>query len=448
MLGLFEVKVGKSEIQKRKLRTLFYPVLLLVGSALVGYLLLFIAYCLPAERLKQNVASGVDTLLVEGAQFEYAEGYKAAILDNTTDAIILGETVYPAENAFQDALSNPRLLYAGTNEPELSLMAYMKDNEKDERYVVTYPRYWHGYLVFTKLFFFFFDFADSRMFHLGLQVVIFSCLICLLYRNKLQDYVLPLTAVFVLWNPASTGICIQYYACFYVTMFAMMFLLWQWNWLMKDAFRCYIFFLMVGICTSYFDFLTYPIATLGLPLCIWIIQSRPNKAHFRNLLANSVFWGMGYVGMWAEKWILASLVLKQNIIEDALANVMSRTSVSLPPGSMETEQISRIGTVFTMVRTLIKWPYIFFLGIPFICLLIYGIRKQCFTWNKMKNGQYLSAGMLFLVALYPLVWFFLTANHSFIHPRLVYRNMGVFVFAVLSGVIILMESLKERDRVL
>ena len=143
---------------------------ILIASAILGSVLLTLVYCLPTEKITRHVASGVETFIAEGSTFEYAEDYKSAILDNVTDAIMLAETVFPTTgNPISDAMSAPRYIYSDSDSPELSLMAYINDNTSAERSVITYSRYWHGYLIFFKPFYMFFDFSDSRIFHLGFR---------------------------------------------------------------------------------------------------------------------------------------------------------------------------------------------------------------------------------------------------------------------------------------
>ena len=102
----------------------------------------------------------------------------------------------------------------------------------------------------------------------------------------------------------------QYYACFYLSFIAMLVLLWKPGYFLKNRFAVCILFLVTGICTSYFDFLTYPIVTLGLPLCVWLLLIPYHNKCIWQLVENAVFWAIGYLGMWAEKWILSSVVLK------------------------------------------------------------------------------------------------------------------------------------------
>ena len=418
-------------------RTLL-PLIILLTSAIIGSTLLIIVYCLPTDKMAQNVASGAETLLVEGPAFEYASDYKAAILDNSTDAIMLTETICPSvQNPVTDAMLVPRYVYQGSSSPELSLMAFLNNNTEAERFVITYPRYWHGYLIFLKPFFLFFNYADSRMFHLGFQLILFAVLIWLFNRRNLQQFVLPLILLFVLWNPASTGLCMQYYACFYISIFSMIIMLWKKEFLLKDDFYFDIFFLLVGICTSYFDYLTYPIATLGLPLCLWLLLVQSKNKRFFQLITNCLFWSIGYLGMWAEKWILSSWILGDNVIQDALSTIVSRTSTSV-----EAENISRIETVFYLARTFFKWPYVVFFGIPFLYIIFSGLKRKPDLKYSYAKDKYIIFLLFILIALLPCAWFFIAANHSYIHPRLVYRNWGVTLYAIFAGIICFFQSKK------
>ena len=68
------------------------------------------------------------------------------------------------------------------------------------------------------------------------------------------------------------------------------------------------FFLIVGILTSYFDFLTYPVVTLGIPLCCYfLLESDRLWNNIKRLTGFSVSWAIGYAGMCAAKWVIADL---------------------------------------------------------------------------------------------------------------------------------------------
>ena len=86
-------------------------------------------------------------------------------------------------------------------------------------------------------------------------------------------------------------------------------------------------FLLTGILTSYFDFLTYPVVTLGFPLCAYFLLAEREsiKKGLQKVIGYSFCWGVGYVGMWALKWIIADVTLHTGTIKDAAWSIIGRT---------------------------------------------------------------------------------------------------------------------------
>ena len=140
--------------------------------------------------------------------------------------------------------------------------------------------------------------------------------------------------------------------------------------------------------------------------------------------------------MWFEKWLLSSIVLRENIIADAIHNVLSRTSTTV-----DIMHISRIETVIYIFKSLLKWPYIIFFGGIFTVIIVYyyKVRKQQHLTLIEKNRLKQLLPFL-LVAIYPCIWLLGAANHSYIHPRLVYRIWGVSIFAIFSGLVYMLKT--------
>lgn len=71
--------------------------------------------------------------------------------------------------------------------------------------------------------------------------------------------------------------------------------------LSADLFCAYI-----EAATSFFDFLTFPIVSLGIPLVIVIDELADRKFvdKIRSVIILSISWGMGYAEFWALKWVL------------------------------------------------------------------------------------------------------------------------------------------------
>ena len=67
-----------------------------------------------------------------------------------------------------------------------------------------------------------------------------------------------------------TWLSLQFSTTLLVALAAMAVLLWKPQ-RRKTPMAEDVFFLLTGMATSYFDFLTYPVASLGMPLIVWLL---------------------------------------------------------------------------------------------------------------------------------------------------------------------------------
>ena len=132
-------------------------------------------------------------------------------------------------------------------------------------------------MAFLKPFFCFFSFADFRIFNQAVELILILVVVVLMQKKNLGSMIPGYIAMIVLWNPGTMGVSLQYAPCFYVSIGASLIIL-QRDGLTKDFRQDLFLFLFCGILTAYLDFLTYPIATLGLPLSFWILSE---EAAFR-----------------------------------------------------------------------------------------------------------------------------------------------------------------------
>lgn len=99
--------------------------------------------------------------------------------------------------------------------------------------------------------------------------------------------------------------CFQYLTTFYVLFGALIWLLSRYE---KDKpVNLMLYFFAVGMIENFFDFLTYPIITLGIPLIILLwLRVRDEQADFKGnfwfMFQSSVSWGLGYALTWIAKW--------------------------------------------------------------------------------------------------------------------------------------------------
>lgn len=411
----------------RNRKQIISMLLTLIISGIIGMLLLIAVYCLPTERIKSHLASGAYIYLQETAYFQYADGYVSTLLDNYTDALMLNKTAYPSHNPVQDAVNAPSYWYEGSRD-NLELISYLNDQDGTHYSgITTYARYWHGYQVILRPFFEFFDFSDMEIFNQILQLCLLFVVILLMERRGLSRFLPAFLAMILFWNPASMGVSLQYSPCYYISLGACAFILQK----RKTIHNIRGLFLLAGILTVYFDFLTYPAATLGVPLVMWMIVHRNDEElSFGSLFRNVFWWCAGYVGMWAEKWLLGTLLTSSNLFTEAADKIAERSSTQA--GDIN---ITRLGTLAYLIRySMAKWPYLILFGLVFAGILLYRkyVRKHSdmkATTSFAENVDWRRIALFMLAGFIPFAWILMAANHCYIHPRLTYRVLGITIFA-------------------
>lgn len=398
---------------------------LLVGGA-AGLMLLLLVYSIPADRILVNARASIEIFEKEGAAPQTVAGYKATTLDNYTDAWMLRNAFYNGEESvFQKSLN---VYYYGYNDGKArnvceSMIDYLNGVEGYHRR--SYARYWHGYLVLLKPLLCFFDYGDIRGI-LKLAELSLLIYLCMLLERKKMARVLPALAVTMFCiGFYEIGQSMQYSWVFLIAVTASIFILKKY-----PAMDGKMVFLVIGMCTSFFDFLTYPLFTLGMPLVILLLcmaVSEEKKGAVKAVVLNSVFWGIGYFGFWAEKWILGTLLTEENILVEAFGSIIERTGRSVVD-----QPIGYVETVLENIGILCKWPYVLAV-LGGIALIFAGMRK-----GRLKVSKELTAAYL-LVAVFPFIWYAAAMNHSYLHSFMTYRDLGVSIFAGLSMIISMRE---------
>lgn len=406
---------------------------ILISSAMIGTILLILVFLLPTDTMRENVARGTALYNSEGVEAQWAEGYRSTKLDNNTDCIILGNSVNPVTNAVQDAIRVSMTIYEENPDRLQSLLDYVNHVE-GKTFTVSYPRYWHGYLVIFKPLLVFFDFSDLRVINMMLQLILTTYCMYLFVQKWKASYLVAFLGLLVVWNPVTIGLSFQYSSCFYITLIAIIILLRNKEYLHQHTNLIKYYFLCIGIITVYFDFLTYPFVTLGIPLSMVLVLEDDNTFLYKlkKIIVNSVDWGIGYAIMWIEKWIIASVILKENIFLDGISQVLIRSS-----SYSEGDKLTKWDCIKPQLETLTKWPYLlFFMGIFMLFLWkgIKGWQKRTREDIKVNFIEMIKDSIPFLLlCIYPFAWFAVAGNHSYVHPRFAYRELGIAVFALILG---------------
>lgn len=289
-------------------KTILKGAAMLLGGVLLGTLLMIAAYAIPSETVWENVRVSAQTLANEGLRYEAIDGYHASRLDDFTDAIMIGNAVLTTEDPVESAMTARH--FAG-GETIGTLMRYLDGEDVPTE---SYARYWHGYLAALKPLLMVMNLNSIRVLNMYAQLALVLWTAALMVRRGLSRHVLALFAAYASLCPAAVMQSLQYSTAFYVAFGAMAVLLWT-DGRMNDA----LFFMAVGMLTSFVDFLTYPIATLGLPLAarMALRQKQEKPCGLADFVKICLSWGIGYAGMWSGKWLMAALLTGQNVFAEA-----------------------------------------------------------------------------------------------------------------------------------
>ena len=404
--------------QKEKLCLLGLSMGSLLAAILAGILLMTAAYLLPTARMRHNVEISLPYILSEGDRYQWAPYHNGTELDGFTDAIMLGNAIYEGQaSPLQKAMVNPRAEYTpGDSVPVDSLGRYA---QKEEGYrEVTYARYWHGYLLFLKPLLLFFTPSDIRLLNMTVQLLLAALVLGLCYQEKGFRLALPMGAALLCLNPISTALCFQYTDVYLLTLVFCGVLL---HFRTDRKKYGLLLYLWLGICVAFFDFLTYPIVSLGVLLTVEMLLREDSLwKKIGHMLLASFAWAVGYGGMWAGKWVAASALTDQNVIMDALQNVAGRASSTAGEKNVEFFAVlwqnaqNYVNPAFKLLLLLLV------LG---LCWLL--LAKKC---RFSFDGKGLLP--LLLCAVLPLIWYFCVKNHSMIHAYMTHRDLSVTVLAL------------------
>lgn len=407
--------------KNRKMKKILKLFLTLILGLIIATTTMILVNFLPNERMKENLVRSSVVMEQEQDYHEVIPGMISSRLDNFTDSIMLTTSVHKADTGVIDRTMNAYRVIYDEKSPSQTLVSYAKEEEGYS--VISYARYWHGYQIILKPMLLFFSYQEIRMLNMLLQMLIVAGVIVQLVKRELKLFIFPYLVMLLSLVPCSVMLSLQLSGVFGI-MNAGVFVLLKWKDYFEEKKNYYLLFVIMGMVTSFVDLLTYPLITLGVPLTFYLVLYRENKffEKIAGIIQYSICWAIGYGVMWCGKWMIGSILLKENIVKDAINALMNRTSAETA-----TEQIAHWDVMEKNFETIFTTPIrMFFIGMIIICVGITFYKSMKERKNYFRNWHFI------VVACMPFAWYFVTANHSYIHFWFTYRELAIFIFAILS----------------
>ena len=266
--------------------TIILLILIYVGT-------LYITSLIPQTALKTKVSESAEILAKQGNNFFIRIPNKNRYIkfDNYTDALMIN-TAYSIDSKeplisslvcrknyipgttkieYKDTVSE---LKSASKYPDLDQVGELKDTIKgDIEESFEYARYWHGYLVPLRILLCIFNITEIRILFILLFLVLITTLMVLITK-KINIYaMLVFLVALISVEYFYIGVSLQGSSIFFITMLTSIILIYRYN-KIKDF---PLLFLIVGSLTSFFDFLTVPLLTLGIPFAIFFLIKRKRR---------------------------------------------------------------------------------------------------------------------------------------------------------------------------
>lgn len=339
-------------------------------------------------------------------------------LDNFTDALILNQ----ACSGGRDSLLTHILLVPradGGGEMCQSLLRLTQDDPTLR--TIHYGRYWHGSTFVMRFLLLMIDYVALRALFYILSTLLLLWVALLLYRRMGW---MP-SALFVLPLLLVNGFVMQFsIQLLPVLMIALGGVVWLLRHKASPSQFCLLLFVL-GSLTAYFDLLTCPVLTWGLPMCVYLLlrasahRVRPSLWRgVKEWFYASVLWAVGYGLTWVTKWGLATLLTGENVLHDGAAQFALRAG--------EYQDFSRLDALLRNAD-LIGWPYFLLVLVPLVAWTVWAAVRR----NRSCGLAGVHTALLCLfTALAPCLWLMATAQHSYLHYWFTYRTLAVSLMAL------------------
>lgn len=413
------------EMFNRILKNILY----LLCGGVAGVLLLLLVFQLPTNKMYTHVYQSLPTLGKEFTEGIVVDGYQASLTGNFTDCLMLFYSIY--ENPEHSTLEQVMHMYRTESTvsdgwaPGESLRDYCNGVVQDKE--LSYGRYWHGYLVLLKPLLMITNLSSIRMIMSVTQLLLVGIIIYAATKRGIGNLAIAFLASVPFFYFVSMFTSLSLSICFYIMAAAVLIVLCGHEKL-KEKNRYLYFFLLVGMATAYLDFLTYPLVTLAFPLIVVLyLDKEVWKTKVQKLFSYSIQWGIGYIGLWALKWIFSDVLTGSSIIADAVGTVFERTGTAGGGNKL-------VGLFTVLARNLevyFNWSFYILALFVIIFLAFHLIKNKCWKpdFNTIKEKM-----VILGISLYPIIWYFLTQNHAEEHYMFTCKNVAIIVFAVLCAV--------------
>lgn len=427
------------EIQK----SIFQYMLAFFCTLLLLFVLTVTAPLVPKKLIKNHMTESTEYMVEQGTAHRILNFVDASSLDYYADSVTLSiayslDEKHPVRSSMW---SN----YYGVSSN--AMPKYLKESvENDLEPNTEYMRYWHGSASLMRIMHVFSNVKQVYILNYILMLCLLIILLIILWKNGLRAealcFIISMISVSFWYVP----LCLEYTYTFLIMMAGSITAV---SIALKNETNLIgLLFLITGVVTVYFDFLTAETLTLLVPLLLILrVRSRQDmkstKSEIILSLKAGACWSVGYLGMWLMKWVIAAIVLKQSMLPFITGHIAERLDGDVVSGMRPDNYV--LSAIIKNVKCL--FPYEFgisgaILVFVFIFVLIIPV-----VLNKVKMKKTVSKEVILLYMVLAFVPFFRLAvlhNHAYRHYFFTYRALAATVLAICFMTLELLETVPRK----
>ena len=379
--------------------------------------LVIAVHLIPREAIEPQFKTSVKIFTAEGVYPDKMSLDGSVLVDNFTDCYMLNVAYCAdASHPVDAAMRNYR--YRDDANMVVTMNHLADGNMTLEP--TEYGKYWHGYQVFLRPLLALMDYGKIRVLNgIMLAILLITALTLMARRLSLGIPICFALSMFMVHSGVLPW-SLQFSTCYYITLVSVIALL-GFGWLSATWHRLVLCFFAIGAVTSFLDFFTTPVMTLGVPLTIMVLKDE-RLCRMRAVFSLCVAWLAGYSLMWGSKWVMAYLLAGYNPLEEVALFMQIHTvgQGGEPIGAYGKKMIDLLLSRWSLLSAngLMRWGIVAVLAIPAI------------LFSKGRNVLKKYSVLLFVAMLTPL-WYIVVAHHSYTHFFITMRALLVCWFSIL-----------------
>lgn len=358
------------------------------------------------------------------------------LFDNDTDTLMINNAYSMDPNNTLESALLGRRNYLPEKQQTVYQDMYVESNvQTEENYVIQdqlirtvnnnisesfeYARYWHGYVAFLRPLLIFLNFNEIRALSTGLLAFLALIALMLLYKRIKFKYCFVIILALLCSEYFIMGFTLQGLMTFVISMISTIIICIRFDKIKNIG----LYFFSIGMVTCYFDLLTHPLITLGIPMIIYLLIKQEKgkislKEAIKIIVKNTLLWGMGWIITNLTKWIIVDILYNRNLIYKSIMQFIFRSL-----GTSEENLAWYMGLSN-------NWNWAFRHTLMFFSTLIFYVIYTLIRNYKNITINVKQAIPYLIISFMPIAWFMVMVNHTWFHFWFAWRNLILFYIGI------------------